>query len=815
MNDGFPPLSLPEPDRRPRRSEKPRLAPLPTELLAKRAEIARLIGTSVAKLSRQLRKLSGDERRAVFYKLEHGAPIDLVGTGLKPIARPTPEITLAVPKDDSLDKLASKLSAMGTGAIKKGHVPNESLAFLTKIQAGDPKDRLSDDLFDNYEKLIKEKWLLCEIEFYSLLQGPKKQKAEIEQWLQSLSDAFAAGVHGSLFEHELALPTCRAVIRCSGKFFRTLVESDDWVSRIRWFESRPKFQTYQETLRDFRIQDLGKISAPSASAPLVCVIDSGLSSGNPFLKPVTKDDLLRSYLKQQPDNPSDEHGHGSAVSSLAAYYALSLAKGATNQAKVWVASARILNQHNALEDERLFSRLLEDVVKDFVPLGVRVFCLAVGDAEKRWNTSTKAMLPRKSWVARKIDQLSREHDVVFVTCTGNIDLAEIQDFTTQARNYPTYFRSEDARLLDPGQAALALTVGSIAPGTKTLSKPALPLADRYQPSPFTRCGPGIRKDVKPELVEYGGNLAFDSRLSRVISNDGLNVVTASSKLTPPISHSLGTSLAAPRVAHKLALVLEDLVKLGITKPSAGLLKAFLVNSAQYLGADNELKRTRDEFAADGDDRFFSLVGYGFPDHVQATGCDDYSAIVYFDGTINPNEVAFFDVPVPAELVESKNKKKRLTVTVAHAPEVQRWGLERYLAVDLKWRMFRGNVDRDSVVAAMSEAVSESDEELPDDEEQAGADAELPSELAFRLKVNRRSRGTVQHDWHEWTQHKTEYSDGQYTLAIAAYKRWNRAVQPVPVAVVIRIEDLGRAVPVYARVQAVLTKIKVPVRAATR
>src|SRR5688572_1921343 len=100
MNEGFPPLSLSEPDRKPRRPEKPRLAPLPKELLDRRAEIAKVLGTSVSRLSRQLRQLSDDERRAVFYKLEHGAPIDLVGTGLKPIAKPTPEVTLAVPKDD-------------------------------------------------------------------------------------------------------------------------------------------------------------------------------------------------------------------------------------------------------------------------------------------------------------------------------------------------------------------------------------------------------------------------------------------------------------------------------------------------------------------------------------------------------------------------------------------------------------------------------------------------------------------------------------------------------------------------------------------
>jgi hypothetical protein len=111
MNSGFPPLGLPQPVRADRRREKPRLAPLPAELLARRAEIARVLGVQVRQLSETLRQLSDEERRAVFYKLEHDARVTLGGTGLKPIAQPTSRVTLAIPRENNLEQFAAKLDA--------------------------------------------------------------------------------------------------------------------------------------------------------------------------------------------------------------------------------------------------------------------------------------------------------------------------------------------------------------------------------------------------------------------------------------------------------------------------------------------------------------------------------------------------------------------------------------------------------------------------------------------------------------------------------------------------------------------------------
>ncbi|TWU62303.1 Subtilase family protein [Crateriforma conspicua] len=790
MNNEFPPKSLAEPTYQDRRREKPRRQPLAPEVLARRGEIARVLGIKVEGLNKLLNRLTNEQRKAIFFKVTHDGPINLSGTGLKPLVDRSENVTLVVPKEDTLDKFTEKIEQFASQEPSgPGYLPSQDFARIEDIEKGDPKDRLSDELLADYETIIKlnQPTFICEIELLSLATGPRQQEQELAEILTELNSAFASGVHGTLFEHEQSAGICRAVIRCSGPMFKRLVEEDRWQRRISWFEPKPKFETFHSTWHSFNFDKLAEISPPPTDAATVCIIDSGVSPGNPFLQPVTKVDLVKSFLMQDPDAPYDENGHGSGVASLAAYNLLNLAEGAENSATAWIASARILDASNQIEEDRLFSSVLEDVVKHFAPLGVRIFNLSVADLAKKWNQDTKRTQARTSWTARTIDRLSREYDVVFVTASGNILPNAVLDALKSNNAYPAYLCDPESRILDPGQAALALSVGSIASGTLVANSPDTTIAKLFEPSPFTRSGPGIKSETKPELVDIGGNLVSDVGQTSVRSNPASNVVMASHKLSPAAAHDYGTSFAAPRVANKLARVLHELNQLGLDHLSAPLLKAFLVNSASYQG---NLDRILTDLDATGTKKWLDVLGYGIADASRATECDDYSITLFHQGQIEPDKVAFFDVPIPSDLSASSDRK-RMTVTVAHYPEVQRWGLESYFGSDIKWRMFRGNVDRDSVIEAMSASGDVDDDDA--------TDTDLPNEISFEHRITRRSRGTVQHDWHEWSRHREGYSDNHYTLAIASHKRWNRAVEPIPFAIVLRIEDLGATVPIYTEV----------------
>jgi hypothetical protein len=79
---------------------------------------------------------------------------------------------------------------------------------------------------------------------------------------------------------------------------------------------------------------------------------------------------------------------------------------------------------------------------------------------------------------------------------------------------------------------------------------------------------------------------------------------------------------------------------------------------------------------------------------------------------------------------------------------------------------------------------------------------LPKDMIGDLTgLTLRSRGTVQHDVFEWTDHQESFSDGSYTLAVASFEKWGRSNPPsLPFAVVVRLEDLSRTVLVYSEVQ---------------
>ncbi len=377
MNPDFPLLSLSQPQTAKRRPGKPLFVPLPPDKIKQRREKADNLRQQVRRISRQLEEMSEEERKAVLIKLEHEQKINLSGTDLKPISESTQNFTLAVPRTEKLENLEKKIEDFGEGYLTKGQPPNKDFAYLNKIEEASPKDRLCQIFFEQYDELIQQESIIFEIEMMSLQQGRNQQRDELQKIREEISQLFESGRKGNLFEHEEIKGTCRAVIRCTGKVFQELVEGKKWQTKVVYFDARPAFETFHQTLANFSVEKLGEFISPPPDAPMVCIVDSGVTSGNPFLKPVVKEDLIRSFLRAESDkdNPNDDCGHGSGVASLASYYALNLYQNAENRGKIWIASARVLNQDNEIEDERLFSKILREVVETFTLMGIKIFNL--------------------------------------------------------------------------------------------------------------------------------------------------------------------------------------------------------------------------------------------------------------------------------------------------------------------------------------------------------------------------------------------------------------------------------------------------------
>jgi hypothetical protein len=804
MNDQTPPLGLGDPEILDRSPEPGRMIRTPLAVVETRHVKAVELQQQLAPIRRRLGRLTDAQRRAFFVKLRHSGPVDLTGTGLKAFSPASDNVTLAVAQD-GLERLERKIESFGTEPVRKGIVPNASLVGrLEEIAPGNPLDRLSDELFAGFDDYVRRDYLSLELEIISLGRGRRQRRDEIKESLQAISDFLGNGARGTVFEHEEQDGSCRLVVGCTGAAFRSLVISERWQTSIVWFELPPDFETFHQTLNNFSIDSLGSFSPPNGGG-IVCVVDSGVLPGNAFLQPITRLDLMRSFLKERADDVNDQLGHGSGVASLVSYHALNLAGGATNQGACWIASARILDENDELND-RLVSVVLEEVVKTFVPLGLKIFNLSVNIRNRPWNKSTRRIHPKRSWTARTIDRLAREHDVLFIVSVGNLAINTVGSLHAQ-QPYPGYFTSDVCSILDPAQAALAISVGSLAASTQIVGVAGqmTALAEQEQPSPFTRIGPGIRGETKPELVEYGGNLALDHGLGRVRENPGMNVAVASHHLSPAIAMSFGTSLAAPRVSHHAARILEDLLSLGVS-PSSPLLRAFLVSSAEYPQSQNF---TTALDALPPNTEYRNVVGYGIPSAFRATYCDDFSVAMYYQGKLSANKVALFDIPVPESLINAGRAPKTLSVTVAFDPEVHHRGFGDYFGTTLRWRLFRGDVDRESVVALMSKP----DEDTGDDPEPDYERGSRPRiDLLGVNGIQRRSRGSVQPDTERWDDHNAEFSRNHYLLAVTTFEKWGRTNPPdTPYAVVVRLAEHAQRVAIYDHI-ALALDVSVPVRA---
>jgi hypothetical protein len=288
------------------------------------------------------------------------------------------------------------------------------------------------------------------------------------------------------------------------------------------------------------------------------------------------------------------------------------------------------------------------------------------------------------WAAT-LDNLARELDIVVVVSAGNYDHQGANGASADdvRRGYPHYLLDPVARIIEPATGANVLTVGAIArEGLPFQSErnpdhvAPIPIAGPDQPAPFTRSGPGVRKAVKPELVDYGGNYTYDPLTNRVRHDPGLSMVSLNWRCPPGHLFALdcGTSFAAPCVAHLAAQVLA-----AYPDASANLIRGLLVHSAM-LPAGTESMPLHPKHHR-------HLYGYGQPSFERALFSTDNRVVLIAESELPLDYFHVYAVPIPVEFREAKGKR-RITVTLAFDPPVRHQRAE-YLGSDMCFRLIRG------------------------------------------------------------------------------------------------------------------------------
>lgn len=474
---------------------------------------------------------------------------------------------------------------------------------------------------------------------------------------------------------------CLARVKIYGEKLGRLLEMDA-VAEVD-IPPQPVFDKHTAFLKTSR--DFPTPPKPPVNGPRVCILDSGITSGHKLLaNNVGHEEAIFTAVT----STADASGHGTMVGGIAVFGNVRACYEAGHFASpITLFSARVLNEYNRFDDDKRIITQMREAVATFVkdPYNCRVFNLSLGSPEPLLTDNNKR---QGSW-AEALDIIAREFKVLLIVSAGNHD-APIARTTNDAEaalaGYPDYLFEPPAGLCEPATAVIPITVGGLAEHDATEVKRSTgkdditrAIARVNEPTPSTRIGPGVNDSLKPEFVSYGGNDVFQGfgqfrETERIDS--GVAVMSFSHQPTEHLfAYKVGTSFAAPRVAHLAALVWDRIRQNFGEDPDPNLVRAVLATSAVRPEAARKLVEEKK-----GPEFVPHVCGYGIPDPELALESAGRRVTQVAQGKIKIDTFQIYQIPVPKEFQEYP-KTKRIIVALAFDPPVRRRRAQ-YLGVDM-------------------------------------------------------------------------------------------------------------------------------------
>ena len=577
---------------------------------------------------------------------------------------------------------------------------------------------------------------------------------------------------------------CIARIKVTHEVLELLLE-EEIVKEI----DRPPQPAFERTADyNLPISDFPEIVSPPEDNCGILVIDSGVQRGHPLIAPVLGEaevfpDEKRQFIKGSAD---DVNGHGTNVAGIAIYGDVeNCIKQRLFDPKVWLFSARVTNDDNKYDEDILVETQLDQAIRAFVEQypNCKVINISLGNADQIYRDGLKQFR-----LAAKIDEIAYEYqhkNIVFVISAGNAFYEEAKSDEQLRTDYPNYLLNDSARIIDPATSAIALTVGSLSFGRGSITEPsdvrrqAIAKLPGY-PSPFTRTGFGVDGMIKPDVVDFGGDLVLDlsyrENLSlpktNVLSDNvaGVSVLTLSKDYYSSLFHICsGTSFAAPRVANLAAQLFTK-----YPDASSNLIRALIVSSAvlpkeippefQGKGKNSSSEQLKKQLA---------IYGYGQPELQRAMySAENYVVLSEDNISIKVGNFHIYEIPqLPPDFFEVKGTRI-LSITLAFDPPTRPTRGDSYLGVTMEFDLFKG-IDREIVKNAYEAASKTS---FPD-ESTDNTKTKLKKKYGAGIEVTLspgstvRKKGTIQRGQVEITSRAKKYDKGNMTLVVSCNRKW--------------------------------------------
>jgi hypothetical protein len=374
-------------------------------------------------------------------------------------------------------------------------------------------------------------------------------------------------------------------------------------------------------------------SQPSANAPRVGVVDTGIPANHLVLAPFRQGEFKTQYSQ------GGYGTHGSQVASRVVFGEGIKTAGANTSPAIGFLDINVAFTETQIDDKQVIGAL--QAIVSTSP-DVRVFNLSFDN--EPLSRLSPIMRAERLLLTQDLDNFIYQNDVLLVISAGNTPPGIIP-----AEGYPENWNNEGWKLGAYACSFNSLTCGSYV--SELTASPSV-VQDIGWPSPFCRVGPGIARSFKPDFSAPGGNASPNYSCGQGL---GVPVLNNAGQWI----ENCGTSFAAPLLSREAAIafrLLESISAVG-SRPFSATVKAFLALTSKApvtVSATKELaSRT---------------LGYGTASAEKLSDPSASSAVFLWQGVLeDKNDIARIQIPIPREWLEQASKAKLRLVVAADVP----------------------------------------------------------------------------------------------------------------------------------------------------
>lgn len=327
--------------------------------------------------------------------------------GFQVLAQDSKKLLILFTSDVELAEFRSRLESFRDDPLtEKGNAPHNGLfANIEHVSALTPEDRVGPRLRRGGVATVAEiagrsRWIV-DIEVWDA-ESPIQREVRAQKLIE-----FVAAQKGHVLSQYIGLMgliVFRAKV--TGSLLRRLCD----VAEIAIIDLPPKPDLEHAPLSNITVTNVGSVTAPPPGAPVIGIIDSGISA-NPILVQATLD----SFGAPTSLGGADIAGHGTQVAGIAIYGDITeRIETRSFSAPFWLLSVRVVNKQGRFDDIQTIVPQMEQAIRGLQSRGCRIINISLGDAQKVPYSGGRV----SAW-AESLDILARALDVLIIVSAGN------------------------------------------------------------------------------------------------------------------------------------------------------------------------------------------------------------------------------------------------------------------------------------------------------------------------------------------------------------------------------------------------------------